>query len=236
MSLRKLFGTRSRHHLAMEEFDPNVTTPASEDTTVVMKGPLADVYSEALLKTLDKNAPPEAPAADGAAAPAEGEAAAAPVDGEEPKAEVDTSNLKPAEGETEETVEAAIVSEVGNIVLESQAIDAAVASSLANSIADEAPQDNAGYETLYAIDETQVTPETVKDVTEILAEAEHPENVTVLIDDVVPDQVLDSESPTVVSNSPELAIAMESMVVALGGKVVHSFKDYVTARAQRSAK
>jgi hypothetical protein len=220
-TMRNLFGTRHRHHLAMEDYDPAATTPATEDTTVVMKGPLADVYSEALLKTQDKSAPAEG-------VPAEGD-----PNSTEPKAEVDTTNLQPAAGETQETVEAAIVSEVGNIVLESQAIDAAVASSLANSIADEAPQDNAGYETLYAIDETQVTPDSVKDVTQILAEADKPENVTVLIDDVVPDEVLDSESPTVISNSGELAVALESMVTALGGNVVHSFKDYVTQRAKR---
>jgi hypothetical protein len=227
--MRNLFGTRSRHHLAMEDFDVNAVNPATEDTTVVMKGPLADVYSEALGKVFDKNAP------------AEGETPPAPVEGETPppaedEAEVDTTNLKPAEGETQETVEAAIISEVGNIVLESQAIDSVVASSLADSISDTAPTDDSAFETLYAIDETQVTPDTVKDVTEILATSENPENVTVLIDDVVPDQVLDSESPTVITNSPELVVAMESMVIALGGKVVRNFGDYVKARAARQAK
>jgi len=224
-TLRQLFGTRHRFHMAMEEFDPNAANPATEDTTVVMKGPLADVYSEALGKVFDKNAPAEDPAT-----PAEGAAT-----GEEAKAEVDTSNLQPAEGQTQETVEAAIISEVGNIVLESQAIDSAVASSLANSLSEVPPQDDAAYETLYAIDETQVTPDAVKDVTQILAETDAPENVTVLIDDVVPDQVLDSESPTVISNNPELVVAMESMVIAMGGKVVRNFGDYVKARAARKA-
>jgi hypothetical protein len=229
MTLRTLLGTRHRNHLAIEDYDPAATpaTPATEDTLVVMKGPLADVYSEALAKVYDKDAPIEDPQA--------GDPAAQPNPPEETGATVDTSNLQPAEGQTQETVEAAIVSEVGNIVLESQAIDAAVASSIANAIADETPANNDGYETLYAIDETQVTPTETKNVTELLAEADKPENITVLIDDVVPDAVLDPTAPTV-TDTKDLSAALESMVLAMGGKVVHSFGDYVKARAARQAK
>jgi hypothetical protein len=228
MSLRNLLGTRRRHQLAFEDYDVNApATPATEDTLVVMKGPLADVYSEALGKVYDKEAPIEEPK--------EGDPAAEPKPSEETGFSVDTTNLQPAEGQTQETVEAAIVSEVGNIVLESQAIDAAVASSIASALSDDVPEGNDGYETLYAIDETQVTPAETKNVTELLAEAEHPENVTVLIDNVVPDAVLDPSAP-LVTDTKDLSAALESIVVAMGGKVVHSFGDFVKARAARQAK
>lgn len=229
-NLRNLLGTRHRHHLALEGIEQapvmGEAAPATEDTTVVMKGPLADVYSDALGKVYDKENPIEQ--AGDPAAPAE--------PGAETGVEVDTSNLQPAEGQTQETVEAAIVSEVGNIVLESQAIDAAVASSIASSISDEPPSDNAGYETLYAVDETQVTPETVQDVTEVLAATDKPENVTVLIDNVVPDAMLDPTNPTVSEKTSEMAVALESLVVAMGGKVVHSYGAFVKARAERRTK
>lgn len=228
MSLRTLLGTRRRHQLAFEDYDPTTAaTPATEDTLVVMKGPLADVYSEALAKVYDKEQPIEAPK--------EGDPAAEPKPESETGFSVDTTNLQPAEGQTQETVEAAIVSEVGNIVLESQAIDAAVAASIASALSDEAPADNDGYETLYAIDETQVTPAETVNVTELLAEADKPENVTVLIDNVVPDAVLDPTSPTV-TDTKDLTAALESMVIAMGGNVVRSFGDYVKARAARQAK
>jgi hypothetical protein len=226
MSLRNLLGARRRHQLAFEDYDANATTPATEDTLVVMKGPLADVYSEALAKVYDKDQPIEDPK--------EGDPAAQPKPEGETGFTVDTTNLQPAEGQTQETVEAAIVSEVGNIVLESQAIDAAVAASLANAIADDVPADNDGFETLYAIDETQVTPAETKNVTELLAEADKPENVTVLIDDVVPDAVLDPTAPTV-TDTKDLTAALESMVIAMGGNVVHSFGDYIKQRAARRA-
>lgn len=212
--LRNLLGTRHRHHLALEDIEvPVATAPSTEDTTVVMKGPLADVYSDALSKVLDKNAPPPD---DGSGAPAN------PTD-----ATVNTTDLNAAVPETLDTVEAATVSAVGNIVLESQAIDAAVAQSLAENMADEAPTDGSTFETLYAIDQTQVQPEDVKDVTAILAEADKPENVTVLIDEVVPEDAIAEDQKEEVAESKELAVALESMVIAMGGKVVHSFKDYV---------
>lgn len=227
-NLRNLLGTRHRHHLALEDIDANApATPATEDTTVVMKGPLADVYSDALSKVYDKETPVEDPTA---TPPADGETPPEPAAEEEPK--VDTTNLVPAEGQTQETVEAAIVSEVGNIVLESQAIDAAVASGVAAAMAEEEPADGSAYETLYAIDETQVAPSDVQDVTALLAQADKPENVTVLIDNVVPDGLIDETAPTVTA-AKEMAVALESIVVALGGNVVHSFGDFVKQRAGR---
>jgi hypothetical protein len=226
---RTLLGTRHRHHLAIEEIDTTTAAPdgtppeqvATEDTTVVMKGPLADVYSDALSKVYDKDvAPPGDPAA--AAEPAS-----------ETGAAVNTTDLTPVVPEEQNTVEAAIFSEVSQVVLESQAIDAAVASSLAAAIADAPPADGAAYQTLYAIDETQVKPDDVKDVTAILAEADKPENVTVLIDSVVPDSVLDAADPEV-TGSKELALGLESIVIAMGGNVVHSFKDYLASRPRKA--
>lgn len=218
--LRKLLGVGCR--LATEEITP--TAAATEDTTVVVQGPLADVYSDALLKTYDKEdgGAGELQAGDPAANP---EPAA--ETGEEVK--VDVSNLTPKEGETAETVEAAVVSEIGNIVLESQAIDAAVAQSLAQALSDGAPEDGSEFETLYAVDQSMVQQQDVKDVTAILAETDKPENVTVLIDDVVPEAVVIDGTPEVVA-SQELAVALESMVIAMGGRVVHSFPEYLKSR------
>jgi hypothetical protein len=214
--LRALLGTSHRHHLALEDIEvPVATAPTTEDTTVVMKGPLADVYSDALLKTLDKDAPVD----DGSGAPANPDATV-----------VDTTGLTPAAAPEQNTVEAAVVSEVGSIVLESQAIDAAVAQSLAESVTTEEPAEGTSYETLYAIDQTQVSPEDVKDVTAILADADKPENVTVLIDNVVPEGMIEESQQAEVAAAKELSVAMESMVTALGGKVVHSFKEFVEAR------
>lgn len=229
-ALRALLGTRHRYHLAVEEIENAPEGAASnEDTTVVMKGPLADVYSEALGKMLDKNAPPEGNTEgasseegqpnDGQGAPADPTAAA-----------VDTTNLTPAAAPEQTTVETAVASEVGTIVLESQAIDAAVAQSLAAAIADEAPADSDNYETLYAVDQTQVSPTDVKDVTAILAEADKPESVTVLIDNVVPESAIEEGQAAEVAAAKELAVTLESVVIGLGGKVVHSFKDYFEAR------
>lgn len=226
--LRALFGTRHRHHLAVEEIDSQNPDAASsnEDTTVVMKGPLADVYSEALGKVLDKSNPPEGAEEQGGNPPNDGQGApATPAD-----PAVDTTNLQPNQPAEQNTVETAIASEVGTIVLESQAIDAAVAQSLAQAMAEEAPADGADYETLYAIDETQVKPENVAEVTQILSEADKPENVTVLIDNVVPEGAIEEAQQAEVEAAKELSVAMESMVVALGGKVVHSFKDYFAGR------
>lgn len=224
--LRALMGTRHRHHLAVEEIDTSTIAQSSEDATVVMKGPLADVYSAALSKVYDKDAPLADPAADPSAPP---DPATAPAGIPTDEVAVDTSALVPAEGQTAETVEAAIVSEVGSIVLESQAIDAAVAQSLAAAMSDEVPADGVQYETLYAIDETQVQPADVQDVTAILAQADKPENVTVLIDNVVPDEVIDVSNPDIVAHK-ELALGLESIVVAMGGKVVRGFPAYLASR------
>lgn len=224
--LRALLGTRHRNHLAVEEIDPTAPQASSEDATVVMKGPLADVYSDALMKTYDKDAPPVDPAADPAAT-------ADPSAATEPAAEtgaiVDTTNLVPKQGETQETVEAAIISEVGSIVLESQAIDAAVAQGLADAMSDEAPSDGTEYETMYAIDETQVTAADVKDVTAILADTDKHENVTVMIDNVVPEDVIDTTNPAM-AEAKELALGLESIVIAMGGKVVRGFPAYLASR------
>jgi len=232
MNMRKLLGTRNRHHLAVEEFDTENPAPVSaEDATVVMKGPLADVYSDALAKVYDKANDPaiaEDPATNPEAKP---DPATGQPDEIKPtdEVEVDTSNIVPKEGETAETVEAAIVSEVGSIVLESQAIDAAVTQSLAAALSDEAPSDGSSYETMYAIDETQVTPTDVKDVTALLAEADAPENVTVMIDNVVTGSMADLDCPQAMETK-ELAVALESMVVAMGGNVVRGFPAYVASR------
>ena len=232
MNMRKLLGTRNRHHLAVEEFDTENPAPVSaEDATVVMKGPLADVYSDALAKVYDKSndmTPAEDPATNPDAKP---DPATGQPDEIKPtdEVEVDTSNIVPKEGETADTVEAAIVSEVGSIVLESQAIDAAVTQGLAAALSDDVPGDGSAYETMYAIDETQVTPTDVVDVTTLLAEADAPENVTVMIDNVVTGTVADMDCPQAIQ-SKELAVSLESMVVAMGGKVVRGFPAYIKSR------
>lgn len=217
--MRALLGTGNRFAISNEEITNCVVdgTPSTEDTTVVMKGPLADVYSDALMKTLDKDNPLTN---DGQGAPAEPDAAA-----------VDTTALTANVAEEQNTVETAIASSVGSIVLESQAIDAVVSQSLAEALADEAPADpNAAFETIYAIDETQVNRETVKDVTAILAEAENPDSVTVLIDNVVPPGAIEQSDADQIAAAKELSIGLESIVVGMGGKVVHSYKELLESR------
>lgn len=217
--LRKLLGARMRHNLAIEEIvnggDTAVAT--NEDTTVVMKGPLADVYSDALSVVYDK----------------EGGNNVDPV----ATGEVNTTDMTPVVNDGQDTIETAVLSEVKNVVTESQAIDAAVAQSLANAMADAPPEGATDYQTLYAVDETQVKAEDVKDVTAILAAAESPENVTVLIDNVVPNELAVKETSELdVEKAKELATSLESMVISLGGKVVRSYKDFVTQEVARRHK
>lgn len=222
--LRSLLGTKSRFHLAVEELDPTTTAnpPSTEDTTVVMKGPLADVYSEALAKVYDKDAPIE-----GATA---GDPAAQPEPTAETGAVVDTDGLQPKQAPELTPVEAETGANIEKVILESQAIDAAVAQSIATAISDEAPTDGTDFETIYAIDETQVTPQTVVDVTNTLAEAENPETVTVMVDDVIPDSVADAMPEAQLAQQKELILGLEHMVTGMGGKFVRGFSALVASR------
>lgn len=248
-SLRNLFGTRNRGHLAIEEFTEETATDeqkatselpsdgeplpgaaSTEDATVVMDGPLADVYSDALLKAFPKDGDTDTGTEGSQGSEAGGAAAAA--DGEDKPS---TDNLVPTEPKADDVIETAVASEVDKVVLESQSIDAAVASSIAAQITDTVPADGSEYQTLYSVDETQITPEDVKDVTTILAAADQPENVTVLIDSVVPEAVLETQDTDEIAKSRDLAVSLESMVMAMGGKVVKSFPDFVKQEAARRA-
>jgi hypothetical protein len=251
--MRELFGARHRGHLACEEFTEETATdeqkasaeappatdaaaaaaePATEDATVVMQGPLADVYSDALMKAFPKDPAVDDTGTDGSQGNDAAAQAAAAADG---SATPSTDNLTPNTPEGLDVIETAVASEVDKVVLESQSIDAAVASSIAQQMTDTPPAGDAEYQTLYAVDETQITPEEVKDVTAILSAAEEPENVTVLLDSVVPAEVLETQDAAEIAKSRELAVSLESMVIALGGKVVHSFGDFVKAQGVRQA-
>jgi hypothetical protein len=115
--------------------------------------------------------------------------------------------------------------------------------------------DGDDYETLYAVDQTKVEAEDIVEVTNILNMAEKPESVVVLIDSEVSSPEVVTVTPTgtedgaeegeVISNvtTPEgqntapssieaspLAASLESIVIAMGGTVVHSFGEYLSHR------
>lgn len=258
--MRKALGTGHRYRVALEEIAPSSEV---EIGTVVMKGPLANVYAAALGEVYDKENPPAAvdgtdPAAlpeppaetgtnvpEGGEAPAPGEAPAGdPADAAPPAGEGGEPAAEPAapvEGEpaaepageeptvddlTEEEKEA--LPEVSEMVLESQAIDAAMISALAANSTVNAPKNEVEYQTLYAIDQSQVDQAAVVEVTKILAEADNPENVSILIDDVVPENTLVPPSDEQVQQAEQLASAMESIAIAHGAKVFRKFGDYVS--------
>lgn len=229
--LRKALGLKHRGHLAVEELSGEEAGAPAEDT-VVMKGPLADNFSAALDAVYDKANP----------APAEGENGE-PGTRTEPPAEtgenVDPAAVAPTPGTEIDPVEAeTAIPEITQVVLESQAIDAAVVQALAAATTDEAPTDGTDYATLYAIDESQLKPENVVEVTQLLAQADDPENVSVLIADVLPEAgAAGVVAPTAEqaaaadAETEKLIVAVESVVVNMGGKVYRSFGDYIKARA-----
>lgn len=211
--LREALGGKHRHHLAMEE----QLVTSDTDGTVLMKGPLANVYAAALDEVYNK----ENPSSDPTAPP-------------EPSAETGTNvpadATIPEPGTALEVTETTTIPEVTAIVLESQAMDAAVISALAAQATTEAPKNDTEYATLYAIDESQIDSVTTVEVTQMLAEADRPEDIAVLIDNVMPADETVEVTDAQANKTEQMVIGLESLVKGLGGKVYRNFPDYVASR------
>lgn len=276
--MRTALGTAHRYSMALEELEGGSEV---EIGTVVMKGPLANVYAAALGEVYDKENPPveggdpaalpepgaetgtnlpegepapepgdplagdpaDAPLPEGGDAPVDG---APPAEGGEPGAGEPTGDgAAPSDAPAEEPAgeeptaddlneeEKEALPEVTEMVLESQAIDATLISALAAGATVNAPKNEVDYQTLYAIDQTQVDQASVVEVTKILAESDNPENVSILIDDVLPENTVTPPSEEEVAQTEKLAAAMESIAIAHGAKVYRKFNDYVSARRMK---
>lgn len=222
--LRSALNLKHRFHLALEDDTGTAAVEAPADDTVVMKGPLSANYADALDAIYNKEVPLPVAADNGD-----------PTARTEPPAEtgenVDPAAIVPTPGVELDPVEAATtIPEITQVVLESQAVDAAVVQALQAASTDEEEVQGQNYATFYAIDETQITPEKIVEVTTILSEAEHPDQVSVLIDDVLPADPTVTIVDGAANQTKELALGLESIVTAMGGKVYRTFGAYVASR------
>lgn len=175
-----------RRALATEdqESSPN----PSEQAAIVMKGPLADVYSQALDVAYAKEQPPEAPS---------------------------------------EAVTAVAAA------LESQQMDAEILQEIkemANSKHEPQAQPPV---VVYGVGHDAVTDEVVVQVVQELAAATEDDsadhNFVFIVDSTVP-TTHGTGSAAPVEVYADLPAALESIVTAAGGKVYHSFAEYIKAR------
>lgn len=215
--LRSALGLKPKGHLATESDNPEIQE-GNDELAVVMKGPLADVYTDALDKAYAKVG---------------GDPSVSSEPSSETGQNVESGQLQLQPGQTDEPVEAGVIPEVTKVVLESMAMDQAAMQVLHGAMADEEPKDEE-YMTLFAVDQTDIGPQEVIDVTNILNDTDKPENVTVLIDSVVPPNVDGTEaSAEEKAEMQNMSVGLEHLVIGMGGKVVHSFKDFIAARAKK---
>lgn len=248
-SLRKALGLKPRGHVALESEEIEGQLPEFEgpedDIQVMIKGPLSDVYTNALDQVYAKESNDQDPAPD----KREKATAAGPDD--EPEAIESSGDGKVKEGgkgvgDGEANGDAAlgdvalamveqdkeVAKAVEKIVMESMVNDAAVMSALQGNVSTEQPPSEE-YMTLYAVDQTDVEPADVIEVTEMLANSENPENITVLIDSVTPPNDSGEASPeeqaVMAQEQSAAVVALEACVHAFGGKVVRSFPEYLAS-------
>lgn len=239
-------GLPSRFAVALESEEDVLNN--SSGPQVVFTGPLSDVYTQALDQVMNKvsgdsqdNGDPTVPNE-----PAQ-----------ETGINVGSNDGQAQPGEEIEPVETSNQPDlVTKVVLESQAQDAMLLQSLHQSLTPQAPQDEE-YETLFGVDETKVSPENIIEVAEILKNTENPETVSVLIDselaedeevsleeegaDVVKVEGEDESTEEVIEQAEAvqdkdqapinpLAVSLENLVLGMGGKVYHSFGEYLASR------
>lgn len=218
--LREALGVAGRRNIALESEEDSIAamTPEASDV-VVMKGPLSDNYTEALNCLYAKDA-----ATDPTAQP-------------EPPAEtginVDPDAVVPAPGTAIEPEELTNIPEVTQVVLESQAQDAALVQSLHTALTPQDPPTEE-YMTLYGVSETDIDQEDITEVTKLLAEASDPGNVTVMIDDQIPpaEDCTDADK----AEAAKLSAGLEALTISMGGKVVKNWKGFTEHYKARRTK
>jgi hypothetical protein len=226
-NMRAALGLGNRGHLALESEEPEVVE--SDKLNVVMKGPLAAVYTDALdiaySKELSDPTAQEEPAAEtGVNVDPEAEEKSAEAPNVDPEATVEA---------TDEPVEAGTAAAVTAVVLESMANDAAAMQTLHDGMVEEVPAEATEFMTLYAVDQSEVAPADVINVTELLKDTDQPENVVVLIDSVVPPNAEEEPSAEEKAAADGMVTALESIVTSMGGKVVRNFADAVALTAKK---
>lgn len=178
-----------RKTLALENDEAITET----EPTIVMKGPLSDVYTQALDIAYAKEDPT---------------------------------------GASEVTPPTDPMPEVGGVVaaLESQQIDVAMMQKLANAMisGDNAPTNN--VQTVYGVSQNDLNEDKVVEVTqEVAGQPENAPDFILIVDGTQPGA--NSESASAPTERLELlSTAIESIVLANGGKVFHSFPEFIKSR------
>lgn len=152
------------------------------EQTIVMKGPLADVYTKALDVAYAKDNP----------------------DAQQPEPEAVAA-------------------------MESQQMDVAIMQKLQAALAAGSAPPTDNFQTVYGVSRDELNDDVVVDVTSELAEQPENSEFVLVVDATTPGANGEGASAPV-ERLEEISAALECMVMAHGGKVYSSLKDYAASR------
>lgn len=181
-----------------------------DDQDIVVKGPLSDVYTQALNVAYKKD-----------------ETGTTLMD--------DKGQPVPITVE-EATAIQAEVSDAGNptavaAALESAAIDVMVAQQLAEGMAPPEPTD--AFQTVYGVAKDAVNNETIVEVSQELVEADDASSVAIIIDEAAVDPNSTAQTGLPEQQVEVITAALECLAEAHGAKVYRSLKEFAQSRKSR---